>query len=115
MSEKSAKAVYKGIRIGPQKLNLVAKQIRGLGVDRAIDVLTFSPKRAAVEVKKTLFSAISNAENNHGLDIDRLVVAHAYVGQGIAMKRIRPRAKGRASAIKKLFSHLTVVVEEREV
>ena len=115
MTQKTATAVYKMMRVGPQKLNLVAAQIRGMKADDALNLLKFSHKRVAADVEKTLTSAVANAENNHGLDIDRLYVSEAYVGHGYSMKRFRPRAKGRASKIKKLFSRLTVVVEEQEV
>lgn len=115
MSAKTAKAVYKKLRVSPQKLNLIAKQIRGLKADKALNLLAFSPKRSAADVHKTLMSAVANAENNHEMDVDRLIVSEAHVGQGLAMKRFRPRAKGRASRIKKMFSHLTVIVQEQEV
>ena len=114
MTGKTATAVCKMMRVGPQKLNLVAKQIRGMKADKALDLLAFSPKRISTDIRKTLLSAVSNAENNHGLDIDRLYVVQAYVGQGLAMNRFRPRAKGRASGIKKMFSRLTIVLEEQE-
>jgi large subunit ribosomal protein L22 len=109
-----SKAVLRKLRISPQKLNLVAQQIRGKKVDKADTVLKFSNKRAAIDVLKTLRSAVANAENNYGLDIDSLVVSEAYVGQSITMKRFQPRAKGRAGKIKKYFSHLTIVLKEQK-
>jgi large subunit ribosomal protein L22 len=109
-----AKAVLRKIRVSPQKLNLIAQQIRGKKVDAADTLLRFSNKRAASDVLKTLRSAIANAENNHGLDIDQLVVNEAHVGQSFALKRFQPRAKGRAGRIKKYFAHLTIVLKEQE-
>ena len=100
------------VRISPQKLNLVAQSIRGLRVQRALNELEFSRKRIAKDVRKALYSAISNAENNHNLDIDNLVVAEAFVGKGIVMKRFASRARGRSSRILKPFSELTIVVRE---
>jgi large subunit ribosomal protein L22 len=100
------------VRISPQKLNLVAQSIRGLRVQRALNELEFSRKRIAKDVRKALYSAISNAENNHNLDIDNLIVAEAYVGKGIVMKRFASRARGRSSRIMKPFSELTIVVRE---
>ncbi len=100
------------VRISPQKLNLVAQSIRGLRVQRALNELEFSRKRIAKDVRKALYSAISNAENNHNLDIDNLVVAEAFVGKGIVMKRFASRARGRSSRIMKPFSELTIVVRE---
>lgn len=109
----SVKAVNKMIRVSPQKINLVAKKIRGMKVSKALDYLKFCEKRISDDVYKTVYSAMSNAENNHYLDIDNLYVSEAYVGQGLKMRRMRPRAKGRGASISKYFSHLTVVVEER--
>ncbi|OWK24057.1 hypothetical protein AJ87_27575 [Rhizobium yanglingense] len=100
------------LRVSPQKLNLVAAAIRGKKVDRALAELEFSRKRIAGAVKKTLESAIANAENNHDLDVDSLVVAEAYVGKSIVMKRFHARGRGRASRIEKPFAHLTIVVRE---
>ena len=100
------------IRISPQKLNLVAASIRGLKVQRALNELEFSRKRIAKDVRKALYSAISNAENNHKLDIDNLIVAESFVGKGIVMKRFASRARGRSSRIIKPFSELTIVVRE---
>ena len=96
----------------PRKLNLVAQSIRGLPVQRALNELQFSPKRIARDVRKALYSAISNAENNHNLDIDSLVVAEAFVGKNLVMKRFAARARGRASRIEKPFSEITIVVRE---
>lgn len=107
-----AKAVARTIKVSPQKLNLVAALIRGKKVSIALADLEFSRKRIASTVKKTLESAISNAENNHGLDIDNLIVKEAYVGKSIVMKRFHVRGRGRASRIVKPFSHLTIVVQE---
>ena len=109
-----AQAVARTIRISPQKLNLVAALIRGKKVDRALAELEFSRKRIASTVKKTLESAIANAENNHDLDVDSLVVAEAFVGKSIVMKRFHARGRGRSSRIEKPFAHLTIVVREVE-
>ena len=107
-----ARAVLKMYKHSPQKLNLLAQQIRGLSVQRAMDEMKFSRKRAAQDVYKTLYSAMSNAENNHDLDIDSLVVAEAHVGKNLVMKRIRARARGRAARILKPFSQLTIVLRD---
>lgn len=112
LKENEAKAVTRTIRVSPQKLNLVAAMIRGKNVNTALADLTFSRKRIAVTVKKTLESAIANAENNHDLDVDSLIVAEAHVGKSIVMKRFHVRGRGRASRIEKPFSHLTIVVRE---
>lgn len=112
LSDSEAKAVTRNIRISPQKLNLVAASIRGKKVERALADLTFSRKRISKDVKKTLESAVANAENNHGLDVDALVVSEAHVGKNLVMKRFRPRARGRVGRILKSFSQLTVVVRE---
>jgi len=114
LKDTEAKAVTRLIRVSPQKLNLVAQLIRGKKVDRALADLTFSRKRIAKDVKKTLESAIANAENNHDLDVDALVVSEAYVGKNIVMKRLRARARGRAARIMKPFSQMTVVVRQVE-
>ncbi|MEM8855659.1 MAG: 50S ribosomal protein L22 [Pseudomonadota bacterium] len=114
LAETEAKAVNKMIRISPQKLNLVAATIRGKSVQSALSELEFSQKRIARDVKKTLESAIANAENNHDLDVDALVVKEAYVGKALVMKRFRPRGRGRVGSITKPFSHLTIVVREVE-
>ena len=107
-----ARAVLRMYRSSPQKLNLLAQQIRGLPVQKAIDEMQFSRKRAAADVRKLLKSAVANAENNHDLDIDSLVVAEAHVGKNLVMKRIRARARGRAARIMKPFSQLTVVLRD---
>ncbi len=112
--ENIAKAKGKRIKISPQKLNLVAQSIRGVEVKEAVEQLTFSRKRIAKDVLKVLNSAVANAENNHGLDIDRLIVSEAYVGKSIVIKRIKARARGRASRILKPFSHLTIIVRQEE-
>jgi large subunit ribosomal protein L22 len=112
LKETEAKAVTRTIRVSPQKLNLVAALIRGKKVQTALADLTFSRKRIAGTVKKTLESAVANAENNHDLDVDNLVVAEAYVGKSIVMKRFHVRGRGRASRILRPFSHLTIVVRE---
>ena len=109
-----AKARTSTIRVSPQKLNLVAQLIRGKKVATALADLTFSRKRVARDVKKTLASAVANAENNHQLDVDSLVVAEAHVGKSLVLKRWTPRARGRVGRIHKRFSHLTVVVREVE-
>jgi large subunit ribosomal protein L22 len=100
------------LKTSPQKLNLVATMIRGKKVEKALSDLTFSKRRIAVDVKKCLQSAIANAENNHGLDVDELVVAEAYVGKNITLKRGRPRARGRFGKIMKPFSELTITVRQ---
>ncbi|MCA0425068.1 MAG: 50S ribosomal protein L22 [Proteobacteria bacterium] len=109
-----AKAVARNLRVSPQKLNLVAQLIRGKKVTSALADLEFSRKRIARDVKKTLESAIANAENNHDLDVDALVVSQAYVGKSIVMKRFSPRARGRAGRIVKAFSNITIVVRQAE-
>ena len=114
LKDNEAKAVCRMIRVSPQKLNLVAQLIRGKKVDRALADLTFSRKRIAADVKKTLESAIANAENNHSLDVDDLVVAEAFVGKALVMKRFQARARGRAGRVEKPFSNLTIVVREVE-
>jgi large subunit ribosomal protein L22 len=114
LADNEAMAVTRNLRISPQKLNLVAASIRGKPVETALADLTFSRKRIAADVKKTLESAVANAENNHDLDVDQLVVKEAYVGKGLVMKRWRPRARGRIGRIMKPFSRLTVVVKEAE-
>jgi len=101
-------------RTSPQKMRLVADQIRGLPVDRAMNILSFSNKKAADIIKKVLESAVANAEHNDGADIDELKVAEIYVNQGPTLKRLRPRARGRADRIIKRMSHITVIVAETE-
>ena len=113
-AENEARSYVKYIRTSPQKLNLVAQTIRGQKAEKALTDLQFSKRRVAQDVLKALQSAVANAENNHGLDVDRLYVAEAYVGKSVLMKRFRARAKGRAARIVKPFSNLTVVVRERE-
>ena len=110
--EAIARASY--IRSSPQKLNLVAEMIRGLPAGSALTQLSFSKRRVAGEVKKVLQAAIANAENNHQLDVDRLVVKEAFVGKAITMKRFRARARGRGARIVKPFSNLTIIVREAE-
>ena len=100
------------LRTGLRKLNVVAQSIRGMKVQRALNELEFSEKRIAKDVRKALYSAISNAENNHSLDIDQLVVAEAYVGKNLVMKRFSARARGRSTRIEKPFSEITIVVRE---
>jgi large subunit ribosomal protein L22 len=112
LKDNEAQAVQRMIRISPRKLNLVAAMIRGKRAATALAELTFSRKRIAGDVKKVLESAIANAENNHDLDVDALVVAEAHVGKALVMKRFSPRARGRANRIEKPFSHLTIVVRE---
>jgi large subunit ribosomal protein L22 len=112
--DSEAQAITRNIRISPRKLNLVAESIRGLTAERAIADLTFSKRRIAKQVKKTLESAIANAENNHQLDVDKLVVKLAEVGRGIVMKRFHARGRGRSATVEKWFSHLKIVVAERE-
>ena len=107
-----AMAKVRTLRTSARKLNLVAQSIRGLKVQRALNELEFSHKRIAKDVRKALYSAISNAENNHSLDIDSLVVAEAYVGKNLVMKRFHARARGRASRVEKPFSEITIVVRE---
>ncbi len=114
LADNEAQAFAASIRTSPRKLNLVAESIRGLPVARAISQLSFSKRRIAGAVKKVVQSAVANAENNHQLDVDRLVVAEAFVGKGIVMKRFHARARGRSGRIEKPFSNLTVVVRERK-
>ena len=114
VADNEAMAKSRMLRTSPQKLNLVAGLIRGKKVDKAIADLTFSKKRIAQDVKKCLQSAIANAENNHNLDVDELIVAEAYVGKNLVMKRGRPRARGRFGKIMKPFSELTIKVRQIE-
>ncbi|HEY8596011.1 MAG TPA: 50S ribosomal protein L22 [Devosiaceae bacterium] len=114
LKDNEARAVLRMLRTSPQKLNLVAATIRGKKVDKALAELQFSHKRIAGPVKKTLESAIANAENNHGLDTDSLVVAEAFVGNALVMKRVHARGRGRSARVMKPFSHLTIVVREVE-
>ena len=113
VAENEAQAIGRMLKTSPQKLNLVAALIRGKQVDKALADLTFSKKRAAVDVKKVLQSAIANAENNHNLDVDQLVVAEAWVGKNITLKRGRPRARGRFGKIMKPFAEITIKVRQK--
>jgi large subunit ribosomal protein L22 len=112
LPENEAKAVARNLRVSPQKLNLVAQLIRGKKAASALADLEFSRKRIAKEVRKCLESAIANAENNHDLDVDDLVVSHAFVGKSLVLKRFHARARGRGSRILKPFANLTIVVRE---
>src|SRR3954468_16135036 len=112
LADHQAMAIARNIRVSPRKLNLVAQQIRGKRVDRALNELSFSPKRIAKDVRKVLQSAIANAENNHDLDVDDLVVKEAFVGKALVLKRFHARARGRGARILKPFSNLTIVVRE---
>jgi large subunit ribosomal protein L22 len=114
LSDKEAQAITRNLRTSPQKLNLVAAMIRGKKVEQALADLEFSRKRIAVDVRKCVMSAVANAENNHGLDVNQLVVKEAWVGKNIVMKRFAARGRGRGSAIFKPFSEITVVVRETE-
>ena len=111
-ADNEAKAVARMLRVSPQKLNLLAQLIRGKKVATALADLEFSNKRISVEIRKTLESAIANAENNHDLDVDDLVVAQAWVGKDMVLKRFSPRARGRAGRIEKPFANITIVVRE---
>jgi len=113
LNDNKAQAVGRGMRTSPRKLNLVAQAIRGKTAEQALNELTFSPKRIAKEVKKVLQSAIANAENNHDLDVDDLVVAEASVGKNLTLKRFHARARGRGARVEKPFSQVTIIVEER--
>ncbi len=112
MAQNEAMAVSRMLRTSPQKLNLVAQLIRNKSVDKALADLTFSKKRISDDVKKTLQSAVANAENNHGLDVDELIVAEAFVGKNMVLKRGRPRARGRFGKILKPFSQVTIRVRQ---
>ena len=114
LPDNEAKAVTRMIRVSPQKLNLVAQMIRGKKVASALADLEFSRKRIAVDVRKCLELAIANAENNHDLDVDDLVVAEAHVGKALVIKRFSPRGRGRMGRILKPFSHLTIIVRQVE-
>ncbi|MCY4190926.1 MAG: 50S ribosomal protein L22 [Rhodospirillaceae bacterium] len=114
LADNQAQAVVTQLRVSPQKLNLVAAMIRGRKAEKAVIDLAFSRRRIAGDVKKVLESAIANAENNHGLDVDQLWVKEVFVGKSLVMKRWRARARGRAGRVKKPFSKLTVIVEERQ-
>ena len=110
----TAKASVKSIKSSPQKINLVLQQIRGMNAETALNVLEFSKRRIANEVKKILKSAIANAENNHQLDIDKLIIKEASAGKSMVMKRFRPRARGRSGKILKPFSNIRIVVKEKD-
>ena len=114
LDETEAQAIVSNLRVSPRKLNLVAAMIRNLPAQRAVATLTFSKRRIAQQVKKALESAIANAENNHHLDVDRLVVSRAEVGRSIVMRRFHARGRGKAARVEKWFSHLKIVVAERE-
>jgi len=114
LDETEAQAILRNLRVSPRKLNLVAGLIRNLPAQQAVATLTFSKRRIAQDVRKALESAIANAENNHQLDVDRLFVTRAEVGRSIVMKRFHARGRGRASRVEKWFSHLKIVVAERE-
>lgn len=114
LADNQAQAVATQLRVSPQKLNLVAAMIRGKKAEKAVTDLAFSRRRIAGDVKKVLESAIANAENNHGLDVDQLWVKEAFVGKSLVMKRWKARARGRVGRVKKPFAKLTVIVEERE-
>lgn len=113
VQENEAIATLRNIRVSPRKLNLLAASIRGMRADKALNYLAFSRKRVAKDVYKTLNSAISNAQNNHGLDIDLLYVSHAFVGSGMKLRRFQARGRGKSSAIEKPFAHLSIIVEQR--
>jgi large subunit ribosomal protein L22 len=114
VGDDQARAFSRSMRVSPRKLNLMAQMIRGKAVGAALAALSFSPRRIAEEVKTVLESAIANAENNHQLDVDQLIVAEAYVGKSIVMKRWSPRARGRVGHISKPFSNLTIIVREKK-
>ena len=112
LADAEAKAVSRNLRVSPQKLNLVAQMIRGKKIDTALADLQFSKKRIAQDVRKCVMSAVANAENNHGLDVNELIVAEAYVGKNLLIKRFHARGRGRSGRILKPFSQLTVIVRE---
>ena len=114
LADNQAQSVLRNLRISPQKLNLVATMIRGMDANKALAALSFSRRRIANDVKKALQSAVANAENNHSLDVDRLYVKEAHVGKGLVMKLCKARARGRGSRILKPYSHLTIIVSEKE-
>ena len=113
LADTEAQAIVSNLRVSPRKLNLVAGLIRNLPAQQAVATLTFSKRRIAKQVKKALESAIANAENNHQLDVDRLVVSRAEVGRSVVMRRFHARGRGRAARVEKWFSHLKIVVAER--
>lgn len=114
LQDNEARAVHRMVRVSPQKLNLVASMIRGKKASVALSDLEFSRKRISADVRKCLLSAVANAENNHDLDVDSLVISEAHVGKAMVMKRLMPRARGRGNRILKPFSHLTIVVREQD-
>ena len=114
LPENEAQAIARNLRVSPRKLNLVAGLIRGKKVDHALADLEFSRKRIAQDVRKCVMSAVANAENNHGLDVNDLIVSEAYVGKGLVMKRFHARGRGRASMVMKPFSQITVIVRQTE-
>ena len=114
LSETEAQAILSNLRVSPRKLNLVAGLIRNLPAQKAVATLTFSKRRIANDVRKTLESAIANAENNHQLDVDQLVVTRAEVGRSMVMKRFHARGRGKSARVEKWFSHLKIVVAERD-
>jgi large subunit ribosomal protein L22 len=114
LADTEAQAILRNVRVSPRKLNLVAGLIRNRSAAEAVATLTFSKRRIAEDVKKLLQSAIANAENNHQLDVDRLVVTRAEVGKSVVMRRFQARGRGRAARVEKWFSHLKIVVAERE-
>ena len=113
VGDDAARAYSRSMRVSPRKLNLLAQMIRGKTAEAALAALAFSPRRVAEVVKRVLVSAIANAENNHQLDVDQLIVAEAYVGKSLVMKRWSPRARGRVGHISKPFSNLTIIVREK--
>ena len=114
LTDNTVRAVNKNIKSGIRKINLLLNQIRGKEVSTAVRDLTFLKQKVALDIKKTLQSAVANAENNHQYDIDNLFISEAYVGKSIVLKRFRPRAKGRASPIKKPYSSLTIILSEKK-
>ncbi|HET6184840.1 MAG TPA: 50S ribosomal protein L22 [Acetobacteraceae bacterium] len=114
LEDTEAEAIVRNLRVSPRKLNLVAQMIRRLPAQQALNALTFSKRRIAQQVRKGLESAIANAENNHQLDVDRLVVTTADVGRAVVMRRFHARGRGRAARVEKWFSHLRIVVAEQE-
>ena len=113
-NENIVKAINKNVRSSPRKINLILKSITGMGVNEAVKNLNFARKRIAHDIKKTVQSAVANAENNHQYDIDKLYIKEAYVGKAIVLKRFRARAKGRASPIKKPYSNVTIILSENK-
>ena len=113
-NENIVKAINKNVKSSPRKINLILKSITGMGVNEAVKNLNFARKRIAHDIKKTVQSAVANAENNHQYDIDKLYIKEAYVGKAIVLKRFRARAKGRASPIKKPYSNVTIILSENK-